>query len=182
MIKTLKENVVFQNKYITLQNNDVEFLWWKKWNYLKIFLNENKNIKDWVVIFCVNEENEVLIIKNYRYSIDKVIWELPRWKYEWFETPIEAWIRELKEETWVEKIINSEILWSIYTDSGLLCVEPDVVFLHVKTKQNIKLQSQENIYDFSWISIDDLKSKIVTGEIKDWFLHSALLKYILIKW
>lgn len=182
MIKTLKENIVFQNKYIILQNNDVEFFGWKKWNYLKIFLNENKNIKDGVIIFCVNEENKVLIIKNYRYSIDKIIWELPRWKYEGNESPIEGWIRELKEETWIEKIINWEVLWSIYTDTGLLCVEPDVVLINVKTNQSISLEQEENIYNYDWVSIDDIKQKITSGEIKDWFMHSALLKYILIKW
>jgi ADP-ribose pyrophosphatase len=61
-----------------------------------------------VVILCQPTPQEVVLIKQYRYSVDEVLWEFPAGRIEKGEDPLPAAKRELTEETgyvateWVE--------------------------------------------------------------------------------
>ena len=50
-------------------------------------------------ILVVNEKNEVLLIRQFRYAYDEIIYEIPAGKLELNEDPYEAAKRELEEET-----------------------------------------------------------------------------------
>jgi ADP-ribose pyrophosphatase len=52
-----------------------------------------------VVIACQPTEHEIVLIKQYRYSLDKEIIELPAGRIEKGEPPLPAAQRELTEET-----------------------------------------------------------------------------------
>ena len=52
-----------------------------------------------VVIACQPTENEVILIKQYRYSVDREVIELPAGRIEISEPPLTAAQRELAEET-----------------------------------------------------------------------------------
>ncbi len=182
MIKDLNNNVVFENQFIRLENNDVEFLNWEKWKYLRAYLNKEKRIKDGVVILCINENDEFLFIKNYRYALDKNIWELPRWKYNNNEDAISWAKRELLEETWISNIISSNYLWTTWSDTWIIAWLADIVCLYLDSKdQSIKLQAEENIYDYDWFTLDKIKDFIKKEEIIDWYSQSAIFRYILFK-
>lgn len=53
----------------------------------------------WTNILALTKQEEVILIKQYRHGVQKVIWELPGGVVEQNETPLEGARRELLEET-----------------------------------------------------------------------------------
>lgn len=178
MIKTLENIIVFQNKYITVENNRVQFENWEIDKYLRVFPNWQKKSRVWVSILCINQNEEILLIKNYRYAIDKAVWEIPRGRYDWEETAIEAGKRELEEETWIKNILQEKYLWNIYIENWVLASEWDLVLIQVENNHEIKLQREEHIIDYKWLSVEEIKKEIFNWNLKDPFLETALLRYL----
>jgi ADP-ribose pyrophosphatase len=52
-----------------------------------------------VSVLAENEEGKIILIKQYRYPVDEVIYEIPAGKLELDEDPAECAARELREET-----------------------------------------------------------------------------------
>ena len=52
-----------------------------------------------VVILCQPSPQELVLIKQYRYSVDELLWEFPAGRLEKHELPLAAAKRELTEET-----------------------------------------------------------------------------------
>lgn len=63
----------------------------------------------WAFAIILNEKNQVLLCHRNDYDL----WNLPWWKVEMWESPWEAVIREVKEETWYDAEI-SEFMWLYY--------------------------------------------------------------------
>ncbi len=63
----------------------------------------------WAFAIILNEKDEVLLCHRNDYDL----WNLPWWKVEPWESPWEAVIREVKEETWYDAEI-SKLLWLYY--------------------------------------------------------------------
>lgn len=80
-----------------------------------------------VVIAGVTAEDKVILIKQYRYSLDKELIELPAGRIEMGENPAHAAIRELTEETGY-RAENWKELARMYTAPGF-CNEILYVYL-----------------------------------------------------
>jgi ADP-ribose pyrophosphatase len=55
--------------------------------------------KEWVNIIPITRENEVVLIKQYRHGVSDIVLEIPGGIVEEGDTPLDAAVRELKEET-----------------------------------------------------------------------------------
>ncbi len=109
MIKTLKSEIVYENKWIEVNKN-------------KILINDIEGEygvvkhKNESVVVLVEKNNEILIVKAYRYTLDEYTFELPAGMIEEDESPIDAAKREVYEETGIE--INDEKLLLTYNPSN----------------------------------------------------------------
>lgn len=76
-------------------------------------------LNDYVAILAVTENNEILLVRQYRPAVESFTLELPAGLLEVGEDPAEAAQRELAEETGfiADKI---EYLGCLYTDTGRL--------------------------------------------------------------
>lgn len=54
---------------------------------------------DWVQAIGLTADNELILIQQYRFGVDSLSWEIPGGVIDQGESPIDAAIRELKEET-----------------------------------------------------------------------------------
>lgn len=52
-----------------------------------------------VCVLALDEEDHVLMVRQFRYPFGRVLREIPAGKLEWGEEPLDAAIRELREET-----------------------------------------------------------------------------------
>lgn len=70
-----------------------------------------------VAVIAVNPEGKLLLVRQYRYPLDKIIYEIPAGKLEPGEDPEKAAVRELEEETGYSCAKMEQII-SFYTTPG----------------------------------------------------------------
>lgn len=132
-----------------------------------------------VCAVCLTEENEVLIVKQYRHPIEKVCIELPGGFVDEGETPAQAIRRELQEETAFE--------FDDIMELGRIAANPGVLnnftyfFLAKGGKPKGKQQLDEHEFlKVEKISLEELKSLLLENKIIQ-SLHANCVFYALKK-
>ena len=115
----------------------------------------------WIIVF----EKRVLLIKrskNKPINASPNYWSFPWWRWEKSETSEETTIRELKEEVWIDFIIE-ELL-----DKHLYFNKWDVEHYFYIWNFSWKIILQEEECDwYWWYSFDETKSLLITDRIND---------------
>lgn len=118
-----------------------------------------------VVILAFKDEETILLVKQFRYPIAQVVYELPAGKLEVGENPDEACKRELEEETGF-RAKNWKSLGYINTSPGF-CDEK----LYLYEARELEFVGEhpdegEIIKSFEY-KLNDVKKMILSGEIND---------------
>lgn len=130
-------------------------------------------------ILCLNDKEEVLLEKQYRYAYNEIIYEIPAGKLELNENPYDAALRELEEETG-KKAESLKKLGEIYPTCGYSS-EVIHIFLALNTKKtNTKFDDDEVIVS-KYIPLKEVKDMIKKGIIKDAKTIAAIYYYELLK-
>ncbi len=120
--------------------------------------------------------SEIILVKQYRYATGETLLEIPAGTIEKNETPEETIIRELQEEI-KYKPGNIEKLISVYLSPGYSS-EKIHIFKATDLKEcSLKAENDEKI-EIVKIKIEEVISKINSGEIKDGKTVVAILSYI----
>lgn len=157
--KTLSQKTIFNGRIINLRVDEIELP------------NGEKSTREVIehnggaCIVALTDEDEVLLVKQYRYAYGKVVTEIPAGKIEKGEDPMDCASRELVEETGysAKKI---ELLGEIYPSPGY-CGE--VIYIYKAselTKGNQHLDDDEFL-DVIKIPLKEAYDMIVRGEICD---------------
>jgi ADP-ribose pyrophosphatase len=91
--KTVEKRTLFKNKYIGFRNDRAERPDGVIVEYAVV------EMKDYVTVICQNEDKKIVLIHQYRYPWQDDSWETPSGFIENGETPKEAAIREVEEES-----------------------------------------------------------------------------------
>ncbi len=118
-----------------------------------------------VAIVPVNEKGELLMVRQYRHAVGKILLEIPAGKLEPGEEPEDCAGRELLEETGFEAERLTR-LFSLYSSPGFI---NEKVYLYLAT--GLKLKGQ-NLDDDEFVDVVPVPSERVlemiwTGEICD---------------
>lgn len=169
--KTIKENLRFKGKILTVFNDDV--LTAAGNTATREYIRHNGG----VCVVAINENDEVYMVRQYRYPYKEEVLELPAGKLELGEDPYLAGIRELREETGLvaEK---TEPLGEFYPSPGYTSE-----IIHMYKATGLKLVGQDLDED-EFLSVEkypleDLKRMILSGEIKDGKTLAAVSKVLL---
>ncbi len=128
-------------------------------------------------VLCITPDNKVLLIKQFRYAYDEMLYEIPAGKLEAGEDPKLAAIRELEEETGM-KASNVELLTEMYPTCGY-SAERIYIYLAldcIKTQTN--LDEDEFIIE-EYIDFDKALDMVNDGTIKDAKTICALMTYLI---
>ena len=131
---------------------------------------------DAAAIVPVEDNGDILMVRQYRLAVDKWTLEVPAGKLDEGDDFLSCAKRELEEETG-HKTEDIEFLCDTYTASAF-CSEIVRVFVATNLKEGHQhFDRDEEIIVESW-SIEDLKKEIFEGHIKDGKTISAIMSYI----
>jgi len=134
---------------------------------------------DWVNAIALTEDNEIILVRQYRHAAGEVILELPGGCIEKGESPEEAIRRELQEETGYQ-FTNIEFLSSLYANPATANNKTHCYIAHggrLVGKQ--QLDKGEEI-DIELVSPEKLKELVLSNAFGQ-ALHTSGIFYALLK-
>ena len=157
--KTMKTEKIYEGKILNLRIDTVE-LPDKKYSKREIVEHPGA-----VAIIALTENNEIVLVKQYRKAIERELIEVPAGKLEIGEEPKETVIRELKEETgYTAKKID--YLLEFYTSPGFTNEKVYLFLADGLTEGEAQPEKDEYIEVIN-LKLDDLIELINKGEIVD---------------
>lgn len=118
------------------------------------------------VILPINDNNEIIIVNQFRPSLNKWLLELPAGTIDAGEKPLECAQRELEEETgysaeeWVE-------LGQVTPMAGF-CDEIQHLFVAKQLSKTNRLACDDDeVIEVLTLSLSEVEKKIISGEISD---------------
>ncbi len=157
--KTISSDRIYTGKTISLKVDTVEI---DNKGYQKREIVEHSGA---VAIVPINELNEIILIKQFRKPIEKVIWEIPAGKLEIHETPKDCALRELKEETGYSAD-NIKLIHKFYSTPGFSNQKVYMYLATGLTEGECKFDIDESIEIFR-VSMDKAYEMVLNNEIED---------------
>ena len=156
--KTLSEETIYEGKIINLKKKKVTV---KSGESYREIIEHSGG----AVIIAVTDDRKMVMIRQFRKPADKVMFEVPAGKIDPGEDPMEAAVRELKEETGYTAS-SVRYLTRFYPTVGY---SEEVLYLYLMeglTPGDTDFDENEAIDMEEW-SIDDLHEMVMRGEIDD---------------
>ena len=128
-----------------------------------------------VCVAALTDNDEVLLVRQFRYPYSEIILEIPAGKRDHQgESPLECGMRELKEETGATAK-NFFSLGELYPTPGYV---DEVIFMYGATDLTFgdTCPDEDEFLSIEKIPLDTLVDKIMSGEIKDAKTQAAILK------
>ena len=156
--KTLKSEKIYEGAIINLRRDKVTVQGGTSYREI---IEHNGG----AVIAALTEDKKLVMVRQYRKPADKVMLEVPAGKIDPGEKPLEAAVRELKEETGytAEKV---EFLTQFYPSVGY---SEEVLYLYLCTgliPGETNFDENEAI-DIEEVELDRLFKMAMSGEIDD---------------
>ena len=162
MFKKFDQHLIYQDMWLTLYKDDIKFADDTYGTYVWTARKPGVNI------VIVNSDHKILLQKEYRYVIDSYSWEVPGGGIDDGETPKQAAIREVKEESGLE-IDNLEYLGEFYPLNSFN-KEKITAFLGFTKSNSLStsgLEMSESISEQRFFTFDEVLKMIDNGEITD---------------
>lgn len=109
---------------ILISNNYKKIIWknfkLKDWSFANFYIYSHKNVKVATMVLPLTKNNKLVLCNEFRYWVEKYIYDFPVWALENNISEIENVLKELKEESWYISD-NLEYIWesivSAYEDT-----------------------------------------------------------------
>lgn len=171
--KTLNVNEIFEGKIINVHVDDIELPDGKKAK------REVVEHSGGVCVAPLTADDELLMVRQFRYPFSRELLEVPAGKLEKGEDPLNAGIRELEEECGVvaDKVIS---LGEIYPTVAY-CSE--IIRMYVATGLH---KTQQHLDEGEFLGVEKIKfsdalSMVMSGEIRDAKTVATILKIEILK-
>lgn len=157
--KTMKSDKLYEGKIINLRIDTVEM---PEKRYSKREIVEHPG---GVGIVPITDDNSIILVRQYRKAVNRMLLEIPAGKLEVNEEPRETAIRELREETGYSAN-NYKYLMEFYTSPGYT-TEKIYLFMATELIEGNQELDFGEYCEIEKYSIEDLIKMIDRGEIID---------------
>ena len=162
--------IVYEDEYIRLVRDAVVFPDMSKGTYIRILPRRSESA---VAVLPVSG-GRILLLRHFRHSLRKWMWEIPRGFGEYGLTAEENAEKELREETGIKEI-RLEYLGRICPDSGMSSDQVSVFFTEFPADCQLRKQDErEVVSEYRLISRKELREMAQSGEMIDGFTLSAV--------
>lgn len=157
--KTLEKNYVYEGKIINVRRDKAALPTGKP------CIREVVEHHGGVCVAAINDKNELLFVRQFRYPYMEVVLELPAGKLEKDENPFEAGKRELEEETGhvAEKFAD---LGKFYPTPGY-CGEIIYLYAAWQLRETDMNLDDDEYLEVERIPLDKAVDMVLSGEICD---------------
>jgi len=171
--KTLSSQEVYKTAWFTIKKDQVAIHTGKELTYSYMVLPHPA-----VTIVAVNHDGEVLLQKNYRYTLRTRLWELPAGNSDG-EEPLTAAKRELLEET---GLVSDDwlSLGEVYMATGVASIQQHMFLARGVKPQTDERDEDEDISSQCFISRTKITDMLRSNDIVDSDSVIALYKYLAI--
>lgn len=166
--KTLSSQSVFDGRILHITLDEIELPNGKKSK------REVVNHPGGVAVVALDEKNNILLVKQFRYPYKEVVLELPAGKLEKGSTPLENGKRELLEETGAEGYSYMS-LGQVYPSPGYTSEIIHLYACRVKAMGNNRLDDGEFL-NVEKIPLDTAVEMVLNNQIPDSKTQIAVLK------
>ena len=166
--KTVESELIFDGKIITVKKDKAEL------ENGEIVNRELVVHPGGVCVVPINENGEVLMVKQFRYPFKEALTEIPAGKLEIGEDHREAGLRELREETGAV-CENFEYLGVCYPSVAYLTEKIHMYLATGLTFENQDLDDDEFL-DVIKIKLEDAVEMVMNNELPDAKTQCAILK------
>ena len=166
--KTLSSQSVFDGRILHITLDEIELPNGKKSK------REVVNHPGGVAVVALDEENNILLVRQFRYPYKEVVLEVPAGKLEKGSTPLENGKRELLEETGAEGYSYMS-LGQVYPSPGYTSEIIHLYACRVKTVGESKLDEGEFL-NVDKIPLDTAVEMVLNNQIPDSKTQIAVLK------
>lgn len=166
--KRIKSQNIYEGVLLQLNKDIVELPDKKK------SIREFIHLYGAVAIVPFLNNGNIIMEKQYRYPINRIVTEIPAGKIDKDEDPLKAAKRELKEETGYTA--KTWINIGIYEPSPAYCDEKIYLYIAKDLQKGNQLLDDGEFINIEEIPIKELIKDIMNGEIQDGKTQVALLK------
>ena len=117
------------------------------------------------VMMAIDENDRVLLVKQFRLPAEQYLWELPAGRLDAGESPLQAAKRELREETGYDAKQWTELA-SFWPSPGYV-QEKMTIFLAQDLTEGKQEPMDDERIEIRWFDQDELARMIRSGEILD---------------
>ncbi len=171
--KTVSSEMIFEGKVIKTRLDKVELPDGRLAN------REIVEHSGGVCVVAVTDNDEVLLVKQFRKPLEKAIYEIPAGKLDIGEHHRDCGLRELKEETGMSAK-TFEYLGYIYASPGFTNETIHIYYAEGLVQGDTELDEDEFL-DVLKVSLDKAYQMVMDGEINDSKTVCGILKYIALK-
>lgn len=129
-------------------------------------------------VLCI-KDNKVLLVRQFRYAYEEVLYEIPAGKLEEGEDPKTAALREFEEETG-NRALDLQFLTVIYPTCGYSS-EKIYLYLTENFEPSVQHLDDDEEVEVLWMDLEQALSLILEGKIRDAKTIAALELYQLLK-
>lgn len=171
MFKKISQKSVYKDAWLEFFQDEVEFPNGSKGTYAWT------KRKDGVGVVVITKDKKVLLHKEFRYPIQSYSWEIQGGGIDQGETPKQAAVRELGEETGI--VVDQSDLQRLgfYYPLSSLSTEKEYLFMVVINQVNVdatKTEDGELIDEQKYFTFAEVYQMIDDGKISDSFTANAV--------
>lgn len=166
--KTLEQEYMYRGKIINLRR-DLALLENGKTSYREVVEHSGG-----VCVAALNEKNELLFVRQFRYPYQEILLELPAGKINQGEDPLECGKRELREETGAEGACYIS-LGELYPSPGY-CGEIIYLYLCCVSSMGSTQPDEDEFLEVEAIPVEQAEAMVLQNQIPDAKTQTAVLK------